>query len=84
MEPRKIFLIILLLSFLSAGCTSTQEIDSDPPIIKEEPENAMDEDTREEFDQLMEEFKRTGKMPEELSEMSLTLPESLDEQNSSN
>jgi hypothetical protein len=84
MYLRKIFLILLLFSLFSTGCTSTQEKDSGQPIIKEEPENAMDEGTKEEFDQLMEEFKRTGKMPEELSEISLTLPESPDEQNSSN
>ena len=81
MYMRKIFLILLLLSFFSAGCLSTQEKDSTATTIDEEPENAMDEDTKEEFDQLMEEFKRTGKMPEVLTDKSLA---PLEGQNSTN
>ena len=73
MKIRQYSLVTLIILFLSTGCIGGSGDDAES-ATHEPPENAMDEETKQEFDQLMEEYQRTGKIPDKLSEMS-SVPE---------
>ncbi len=60
--------VLVLLVFLSSGCIDTEKRDS----IDEEPVNAMDDETKEQFKQLKEEFERTGEIPDYLLQITIT------------
>ncbi len=61
--------VLVLLVFLSSGCVDTEERDS---LMDEEPVNAMDDATKEKFNQLKEEFERTGEIPDYLLQITIT------------
>ncbi len=70
----KAWTVLVLLVFLSSGCIDTEKRDS---TIDEEPVNAMDDETKEQFKQLKEEFERTGEIPDYLLQITVTpAPES--------
>jgi hypothetical protein len=75
MKLRQFFLVMLILCFLITGCLGGSGDDKET-APHETPENAMDEETKQEFDQLMEEYQKTGKIPDKLSEISSAPPES--------